>query len=232
MITEVKAVERSIFTLMQKVLAHFAGSEFRNEVQMAKQEFFEPLSVPEETTPLYETRMSQFFDWYFFTRPMRGFNQSPLEAVFLTRELRFSAEESALIDRLRQNRHSLFEFVKNKGESLVIRDLLKNEKVLIPQPNFTFEFEPDAIFEVRLIPFDKNFVFSRGFCFHAPEARKYILAECKRHRKDADLNQQELMLKLLKMNMRSAQYKHVPIEKIYSIEGMTQVAAGGRSAER
>lgn len=222
MIIEVKAVEKAIFTLMQKVLAHFAGSEFRNEVQMAKQEFFEPLSIPEETTPHFETRMSQFFDWYFFTRPMRGFNQSPLEAVFLTRELRFTSDESALVEKLRGNRHSLFEFVKQKGEALVIRDLLKNEKVVIPQPNFNFAFEPETIFEVRLIPVDKNFLFSRGFCFHAPEARKYILSECKRHRKDLDLNQEEMILKLVKMNMRAEQYKHVAIERIYSVEGVAR----------
>lgn len=218
MIIEVKAVEKAQFNLMQKALAHFAGPEFRTEIQRAKVEFFEPLSVPEETTPHFEIRMSQFYDWYFFTRPLQSYNQSPLEVIFLTRELRFTPEETALIDRLRENRHSLFEFIKNKGESLVLKDLLKNEKITVTSPNFSYGFEPESIFEVRLIPYEKNWIFAKGFCFHPDEARKYILAEAKRHRKDPDLSQTDFMLKLLKMNMRAEQYRHVPIEKIYSAE--------------
>lgn len=220
MIIEVKAVEKAIFNLIQKALGHFAGPEFRNEVQRAKIEFFEPLSIPEETTPHFEVRMSQFYDWYFFTRPLQSFSQSPLNVILMTRELRFSVEESALIEKLKENRHSLFEFVKLKGESLVLKDLLKNEKVIVESPNFSYGFESGAIFEVRLIPYEKNWIFSRGFCFHPAEAKKFILAEAKRHRKDPDLGQEELMLKLLKMNMRAEQYRHVPIERIYSTEGV------------
>lgn len=216
MMIEVKAIEKAIFNLMQKGLGHFAGPEFRNEVQMAKTEFFEPLSVPEESTNNFETRMLQFYDWYFFTRPLRGFDQSPLEALFLTRELRFSADEAALVEKLRGHRHSLFEFIKKKGESLVLKDLLQNEKIIVSTPNFSFGFEPGVIFEVRIIPHDNTWIFARGFCFHPLEARKYILSEVKRHRKDPDLNPEELMLNLLKMNLRAEQYRHVPIEKIYS----------------
>ncbi len=43
-----------------------------------------------------------------------------------------------------------------------------------------------------------------------------ILSEVKKHRKDPDLNQEDLMLKLLKMNLKMEQYKHVPIENIYA----------------
>ncbi|PWU18010.1 MAG: hypothetical protein C5B49_07905 [Bdellovibrio sp.] len=213
-------MEKAIFNLMQKALGHFAGPDFRNEVQFAKGEFFAPMSVPDDTLPSFEYRMQQFYDWYFFTRPLRGFTQSPLEALFMTRELRFTPEETALIEKLRQHRHSLFEFLKRKGESLVLKDLLKNEKIIIESPNFSVGFEPGAIFETRLIPIDKIWIFARGFCFHPLEARKYILSEVKRHRRDPDLDRDELMLDLFKKSLRTEQYKHVPLEKIYSAEGV------------
>lgn len=217
-----KQLEAEYSSVLQKALAHFAGPAFRDEVNDAKLAFFQPLSVPEESSPQFESRMSQFFDWYFFTRPMIGFRQTPLECLFLTRELRFEPEEIVLIDHMRQHRHSLFEFVKMKGSTLVLLDLLKNQKILIENPNFGFELNSHEIFEARLVPNDKNWIFMRGFCFHPAEARKYIMTQVKMHRKDPDMSQQELMLRLVKMNMRTEQYKHVAIQKIYSDEPRTK----------
>lgn len=204
--------------VIQKSLAHFAGPLHKDEVQDAKIKFFQPLSVPEESSPQFEMRMSQFFDWYFFTRPLNGFQKTPLESIFLTRELRFDPEEIILIDHLRHHRHSLFEVSKTKADKLYLLDLIKNEKIVIDAPNFGFGLSSQEVFEARLVPNQGNWVFMRGFCFHPIEARKFILAEVKAHRKDADLNPQELMLRLVKMNMRTEQYKHVSVQKIYSDE--------------
>jgi len=204
--------------VIQKSLSHFAGPLHKDEVQDAKIRFFQPLSVPEESSPQFEMRMSQFFDWYFFTRPLNGFRQTPLDSLYLTRELRFDPAEIVLIDHLRHHRHSLFEVTKSKGNLLYIHDLLKNEKITIESSNFGFGLSSQEIFEARLVPNEKNWVFMRGFCFHPIESRKYILSEVKAHRKDPDLNPQDLMLKLVKMNMRTEQYKHVSVLKIYSDE--------------
>lgn len=217
-----KELEQSYFSVIQKGLSHFAGTGFIEEVQDAKLKFFQPLSIPEESSPLYEARMSQFFDWYFFTRPLNGYRHTPLESLFDPRELRFETGEGLLIEDMRNHRHSLFEFIKKKGDDILIKDLFKNEKLTISTPNFNFGLRSDEIFEARLIPVKNhskdNWVFMRGFCFHPLEARKYILGEVKSHRKDPDLNPEDLMLKLAKMNMRTDQYKHVPIAKIYSDE--------------
>lgn len=216
MIVDVKASERAFADLVQKVLAFFGGPQFKEEIEAGKKEFFKSFSIPEETSNLFELRMSQFYDWYFFSRPLRGYGQSPLWSLYQTRDLRFSPEEMALVEELKQHRHGIFEFIKLKGETLVIKDLLKNEKLTLQSPNFTFEPEADEIFEARIIPHQNYSVFSKGFCFHPAQAKPYILSEVKRHRKDPDLNQEELMLKLLKMNLRMDQYKHVPIENIYA----------------
>lgn len=211
-----KQLAQDYSAVIQKSLAHFAGPLHREEVQDAKIRFFQPLSVPEESSPQFEMRMSQFFDWYFFTRPLNGFGHTPLASLFLTRELRFEPEEIVLIDHMRHHRHGLFEFNKMKGSQLHLVDLLKNEKIVIDSPNFGLSSE--EIFEARLVPNEKNWVFMRGFCFHPQEARKFIMSEVKAHRKDPDLSPQDLMLRLVKMNMRTEQYKHVSIQKIYSDE--------------
>lgn len=203
--------------LIDKILKHFAGPEFQTELVNAKSEFFDgPLD--EEKTENFDLRMSQFYDWYFFTRELSGYGRTPLEVCHMVRELRFTDEENILLEKLKNHRHSLFEFVKIKDQDIYLKDLLKNEKVIVKKSEIVFGFNPDEIFEVRLIPLNDSFVFTKGFCFHPSDATKFILSEVKRHRKDPDLDPELMMLRLVKMRFRFERYKHVKPEMIYSNE--------------
>ncbi len=206
--------------LMEKILNHFAGEKFQDEVRMAKSEFFDNAGILDEHSDQFELRMSQFFDWYFFTRELKGYAQTPLEAVHMARELRFSPEEIVQIDKFKQHRHSIFEFIKVKNGDIYIKDLIKNEKLVVKQSPWTVGFDSEELFEARLIPADKTWIFTKGFCFHPMDAKKYILSEIKRHKKDADLNPEDMMLKLVKMRYKSERYRHVKIEMIYSNESL------------
>lgn len=137
----------------------------------------------------------------------------------MVRELRFSEEELQLLEVLKKHRHSIFEFSKIKNGDVYIKDLLKNEKLVVRESSFVFGFDPDELFEVRLIPSGDSYMFTRGFCFHPDSAKKFILSEVKRHRKDQDLDPNIMMLRLIKMRYKFEQYKHVKPEVIYSNEG-------------
>lgn len=206
--------------LIEKILNHFAGETFQDEVRMAKSEFFDNAGILDEHSDQFELRMSQFFDWYFFTREMKGYAQTPLEAVHMARELRFSGEELEQIEKLKQHRHSIFQFIKVKGNDIYIKDLIKGDKVVVKQSPWTFGFDSEELFEARLIPAGNTWVFTKGFCFHPMDAKKYILAEIKRHKKDADLNPEDMMLKLVKMRYKFERYRHVKIDMIYSNESL------------
>lgn len=205
--------------LIEKILNHFVSDSFTDELAMAKKEFFEKAGALDENSEHYESRMAQFYDWYFFTRELKGYGQTPLDACLLVRELRFSEEELRTLDVLKQHRHSLFEFIKIKGSDIYIKDLLANKKLIVKQSSFVFGFDEDEVFEVRLIPHGDSWVFTRGFCFHPESAKKFILSEVKRHRKDPDLDPDVMMLRLIKMRYKFEQYKHVNPEMIYSNEG-------------
>lgn len=203
--------------LIEKILKHFAGPDFKAELEKAKSEFFDgPLD--EENSESFDLRMSQFYDWYFFTRELSGYGQTPLEVCHLVRELRFSEEEKKYLEDLKQHRHSLFEFIKIKDRDVYMKDLLKNEKVVVKQSNLVFGFNAEEIFEVRLIPWKDSFIFTKGFCFHPSDAKKFILSEVKRHRKDPDQDPELMMLRLIKMRFRFERYRHVKPEMIYSHE--------------
>lgn len=206
------------YQVSEKILSHYAGELFKEEVRVAKSEFFDNAGILDEHSEQFELRMSQFFDWYFFTRELKGYAQTPLEAVFMARELRFTPEELSLIEQLKTHKHSLFQFVKLKGDELTIKDLIANQKIVVRGSPFTFGFDPEEIFEARLIPFGDNWIFTKGFCFHPQDAKKYILSEIKRHKKDPDLDPEDMMLKLLKMRYKFERYRHVKIDMIYSNE--------------
>jgi len=206
-------------TLIEKILQHFVGEQFKDELALAKKEFFENAGTLDENSEHYETRMAQFYDWYFFTRELKGYGQTPLNACHMVRELRFTPEEQQTLDILKQSQHSVFEFIKIKNGDVYIKDLLANKKLIVRQSPYVFGFDPDEFFEVRLIPQGDSYVFTRGFCFHPESAKKFILSEIKRHRKDPDLNPNTMMLRLIKMRYKFEQYKHVRPEMIYSNEG-------------
>lgn len=203
--------------LMEKILAYFAGDTFKEELSKSKRIFFESTVPNEENPELFDQRMSQFYDWYFFTRELVGYGQTPIEVCEDVRDLRFTSAEKTLIAQMRTHKHSLFQFIKLKGEDVYIKDLFKNEKLVVKKSKQIFGFDPEEIFEARLIPIgDSNFVFTRGFCFHPASAEKYILGEIKKHKKNPDLNPEDFMLRLIKMRYKFEQYKHVKPEMIYS----------------
>lgn len=205
--------------LMEKILTHFVSEQFKDELALAKKEFFENAGTLDEHSEHFESRMAQFYDWYFFTRELKGYGHTPLEACVMARELRFSDQELKDLEVLKSNRHSIFEFSKIKNGDVYIKDLLANKKLVVKESPYVFGFDPDELFEVRLIPYGDSFVFTRGFCFHPESAKKFILSEVKRHRKDPDLNPDEMMLRLIKMRYKFEQYKHVKPEMIYSNDG-------------
>lgn len=205
-------------SVMDKVLHHFAGDKFKEEVKFAKSEFFDNAGILDENSPSFELRMNQFFDWYFFTRELRGIGHTPLESYHVVRELRLDEKEIAIIEKLKLHRHSLFEFSKIKESDVYLKDLLANEKLTVKKSPWIYGFDSSEIFEARLIPFNNTWIFTKGFCFHPSDAKKFIMEEVKRHRKDPDLDQDSMMLRLVRMRYKFERYRHVKVNLIYSNE--------------
>jgi hypothetical protein len=208
--------ERAIEQVITKLTQHFGGVSFSEELIIAQTEFFGGPQISDEKNHQFELKLAQFFDWYIFSRDLSQYRQTPIEVCLLQRELRFSDEEQLLISKLKLHKHSLFSFSKVKGEDIHLVDLLKNEKIVVRKSPWIFGFESDQLFEARLIPYDTEWIFTKGLCFHPPESKEYILSEVKKHRKDLDLNPEDLMLRLLKMRFRFEKYKHVKPEMIYT----------------
>ncbi len=203
---------------LEKLTSHFTGSEFAKEIKLAKSEFFERAGIVDEADENFDVRMSQFLDWYLFSRKLSQHQLTPIQLAKQSQGIVNHDSEPKWLESLGSLQHSLFEFIKFKGDDMYIRDLLLGKKIIIKNSPVTVGFSPDEVFDARLIPNEDSYIFTRGFCFHPPGARKYITREIKRVKKLEAEAKEQMMLKLIKMRYRTDQYKHIDVSHIYTDE--------------
>jgi len=106
------------YDLIHKILNHFAGEHFRDEIRVAKTQFFDNAGILDENSPSYELRMNQFFDWYFFTRELDGMGQTPLECFHVARDI--TVDVLAFARQLKQ----CVEIIRHRADAVVVGDRL------------------------------------------------------------------------------------------------------------
>ncbi len=202
----------------EKLLIYFSGDNYHEDILAGKDLFYGELGHYEEDSEGYEQRLNLFFDWYLFSRELSSVGLCPAEYVLELADFEMSSEERELYESLAKTYHSIFEIVKIRGESVTVKDLFTGKKILMSDSRYSIGFNKDEIFDGRIFKYqDKNF-FCKGFCFHPPQARRFILKEIKAVRKAEREEQESLMLKLMKMRFKVEQYKHLKIDDVYSKE--------------
>ena len=211
---ELSVFEKSYF----KLVSAFASEEFKADLQAAQKEFFDNAGTLDDTKPNYTLRMNQFYDWYFLTRLLAGYMQTPLAVVHMQRSVRLEPEDLETIEILNKHQHSLYECIKLKNNEMIVRDLLTGKKETVSVENFIFSFDEKEYFEARIVELNGKKFFLKGFCFHPESAQKYILEQVKVFQKNPDLNFKEFFVRLNKMRYKFEQYRHVKPELIYTNE--------------
>ena len=209
--------------LIDRLIVHFTGDSWRAEVANAKKEFFQDAGIMDEQTDHFEMRMTQFLDWYLFTRKLTGRQVTPAQFALEIDEFPMTADERLLFESLSEPKHSLYEFLRLRGRDIFVKDLLLDKEVILRESQVNIGFSRDEIFEARLIPFGEDFVFSRSFCFHPNEARGFIDDEIKKLQDVEDEAESALaieafLLRLMKMRYKYEQFRHLKLEYIYTNE--------------
>lgn len=208
--------------LTEKMMQFFSSGEFQDEAIKAKLQFNDYAGVFDEAAPDFEMKLSQFVDWFLFTRRLSKYGMCPIALQVERRMMPVSDEEHPYYTNLANNRHSLFEFLKITKDDLHVRDLFSDYKLVIKKSPVVHGFNRDEPFESRLIPHGDSFLFASAFCFHPKESTKYIHQEVKRVKKMGDDERpkarEDLLLKLFKMRHKYDQYQHVAVNEIYTNE--------------
>lgn len=204
--------------LIDRLTTYFTGDRYRDDVAVAKKEFFDEAGIMDEENHQFEMRMTQFLEWYLFTRRLKGVELTPAQYALQLEDFEMTADERPLFENLATTRHSLYEFLKIRGDDIHIRDLFLDKKIVIHDSPIRIGFNRDEFFDGRLIPHGEEFHFARSFCFHPTDACKYILTEVKKLRKASPADQEAFMLKLLKMRYKYEQYRHLKLDYVYTNE--------------
>ncbi len=210
--------------IIENLLRHFTNDSYAQEVLDGKLEYFEKMMpTMDENSELYELRMSQFLDWYLFTRKLRKEQKTPVQLVAEKPPFKVQDTEKKMYENLSNAYHGIFEFVKSKENDIYVKDLFTKKIHVIKNSDITAGFTKDQFFDVRLIPLNESFVFSKGFCFHPEEAKKYITTEAKKLKKSQDSDREVLLMRLNRMRAKVDQYKHIDVKHIYTNETVFKV---------
>lgn len=217
------AVLVSFEPLIDRLIVHFAGDAWRAEVATAKKEFFQDAGIMDEQTDQFEMRMTQFLDWYLFTRKLTGRTVTPAQFALEIDDFKMTAEERVLFEDLSEAKHSLFEFLRLRGRDIFVKDLILDKEIVLRESQVNIGFSRDEIFEARLIPYGEDFVFARSFCFHPSEARTFVDQEIEKLRDIEDETENQIateafLLRLMKMRYKYEQFRHLKLEYIYTNE--------------
>jgi hypothetical protein len=205
---------------LEPVIEEFTTGDYYREVYNAKQEYFEKAGVVYEDDPEFEQRMSIFMDWYLFDRDLPGVDLPPIKFYFRQQKEKFSNEELNIYRDFCSTIHSIFRLKRftwgRKG--FIATDLFSNKTSRVTDAEIMQGFARGDIFEARLIPFQGQNEFSRGFCFHPVEMESFILNEIKKVRFQDKTRQTKLILQLASMKLKHLRFQHIDIRHIYTFD--------------
>jgi len=202
--------------VQKKAISYFSRNKFEIEFHQGRASFFENSSVLDESSPSYFVRTQQFLDWYFFSRPLNDFRLPPSHCVFMLPDLRWDEFEVPFAQSLKLVKHSLFDVLKIKNASIQILDLFSKEKFEVEVGAQASLYSKGQIFDARILVKSGGIWLLDGRCFHAFEAREFLISEIKKYQKDLDLDRERFLLATLKMRYLSERYPHAKIDQIYS----------------
>jgi len=202
---------------LEVITNEYTSGDYFREVYQAKKDYFDNLGVISEDDPDYENQMDVFMGWYLFDRPLEKHDLPPVFLYYRKNASTFSPEDEEVFKALTFTKHSVFELSKHKDTSLVVRDLSNKEKYDVQDLEFRAGFSKGDVFEARLIPDGKNYVFANGFCFHPKEAFKFIESQMKKIRADDVAQRTKLLLKLGHMRNKQRRFPHIDVQHIYTL---------------
>jgi hypothetical protein len=205
-----------IDTLYEKILKEYSSGVYRDEIIDAKLEYYRLSGLVHEDNTLYNERIHSFLDWYIFDRDLNDEDISPVKLFFSKYKEYLNENELSVLNNFLNSIHSLFLLIRISKKFLYVKDLFSSKKYMVMDLNLANFIKKGDIFEGRLIPYKGRYVFLKGFCFHPPDTRNFIINEIKKV-KNLEYEQRiSLIMRLAMMRVKVEEYPHVEISRIYS----------------
>lgn len=200
---------------IEKLTEYFSSTKYKPEVVKAKEGFFSDIGLNESDTGDFERNLNLFFDWYLFTRPLKGTLLTPAKLALNLDGFSIASDEKPFFEGMADARFSLFEYIKTKGKDHYVKDLLENKKITIKDSSVVLAMNKGSIFSAHVIVDGKNNYLSTGIVCHPLEVRKFIIDRIKQTSSSYE-ERWQLIVQLIKMYFKLDRYPHVKHTQIYS----------------
>ena len=205
--------------LHERLLSWASAPPRDQDLLRAKREHFEEYGEPHEEDRSYEVRVNGMLDAYLYEFRLPGSPLSTVERFVDAEGATLSPEDLAAYRALAQSVHALFEVRKIKDGFVRLRDVFTSKDVEVTERRQVAGLNKDDVLEARLLPFEGGLFFSGAFLYHPREARKPILAEVKRMRKEAGkeavIDARPFLARISRMALKMERYRNVRLESIY-----------------
>ncbi|MEO5667187.1 MAG: hypothetical protein ABIR96_03935 [Bdellovibrionota bacterium] len=201
---------------LERILRKYSEGNFYNEVKAAKEEFFNRAGKVAEGSDLFEGQMKAFLDWYLFDRPLNEFDLCPVKMYVHEEGKAVTEEEKSVFEGITRSIHSIFEFLKIKGNDIYVKDMVTAEKYIIEDSMIREGFSKGDVFEGRLIPQGDRYVFGESFIFHPLSSKPFIKKQIKQIKYLDEKQRLRLIHKLSIMKLKTHQYSHIDAKHIYT----------------
>lgn len=205
--------------LQEKLMSWATADPRKPELLAAKAEHFSAYGEPHEEDRTYEARLNGMLDHYLYDYHPGGGSQTTLELFLDAHQGELAPDEEAAYRDLARTVHSLFEVRKIADGAVRVRDVFTGGDYDVTERRQVAGLAKGDLLEARLIPWESKLFFSGAFLYHPPEARKKVLAEVKRLRKEAGKDGRPdvagFLATLSRMAFKMERYRNVRLESIY-----------------
>jgi hypothetical protein len=205
--------------LHESLLSWASAPPRDQDLLRAKREHFEEYGEPHEEDRSYEVRVNGMLDAYLYEFRLPGSQLTTVERFVEAEGASLAPGDLAACRGLAQSIHGLYEVRKIKDGLVRLRDVFTGKDVDVTERRQVAGLAKDDLLEARLLPFDGGLYFSGAFLYHPREARKAILAEVKRMRKEsgksAVIDVSPFLARLSRMALKMERYRNVRLESIY-----------------
>lgn len=160
------------------LLEYACSTEFKAEMDTARELFFIATGKVNDDDPFYDARMAAFQEFFLFEFRLSDVfpGATVFETFLVNAQTRLAPAQLGPFESFRSQRHSLFVVLSHRSDLLVVQDLFAREKFACrPLPDFLFAgFEQNQIFDGRLVHFGSENFFTGAFIFHPVDVRPLV----------------------------------------------------------
>jgi len=198
--------------VLHKVLAYAGQDNFKAELELAKQKFFNPVGIPGENGTTTESELANFIEWFVFEWPLPG--EVKIYEKYLKEESKsLDAIELEFLKSFESQNYSIFQIKKFKPPTAKIRELVSKQKY-----REVYGLPPalqagDFILG-RLLNVNDQYFFSEALLYLPRNLAKYLERRAKMVR-TGKLERGNFLEELKVIAVKSARYPRMRLEELY-----------------